>query len=549
MSDILRARAKVISVANIRTASSRLLSVVSRSDAAFVILLSLVFLSLGLVGILHHEMWRDELQAWLIARDSSSLGDLFVNLRYEGHPSLWYLCLYVLSRFTHEPVAMQLLHLALATAVIFLFARFSPFTRLQKVLFSFGYFPFYEYAIISRNYVLGVLFIFAFCALFHRRKSGYLSLFCVLILLANTSIYGLIVAIALALTLPFRGRLNRSIANSSSKVEWRLVSGLLIFALSVVVTLIQTTPPWRAADRAEQKAETTEVVARLSRPPTLARLRLTLMTVWDSYLPLPNVFASEFWNTNILSAAGWRVHNRVGQIFSLGLIGLSLALFIRHPRAFLLYLSGTLGLLLSTYQLYFGTLRHHGHLFIVFIACLWFSGRDTGSKWPALRLARTATFINRHRNKFVTLILCVHLAAGIFAITTDFRKPFSANKELAVFIEKQQMDDVIIVGNPDYAASPLAAYLGRKIYYLEQDDFGSFIVWDHEDMRPREALRKISELISLKNKDVFLVANYDLAISRSDLSITEVARFTNAILRAEQYHLYLIRRAPTQQGN
>jgi len=38
---------------------------VFRNDAAFAALLSLVFLSFGLVGILNHEMWFDELNCTL----------------------------------------------------------------------------------------------------------------------------------------------------------------------------------------------------------------------------------------------------------------------------------------------------------------------------------------------------------------------------------------------------------------------------------------------------------------------------------------------------
>jgi len=149
------------------------------------------------------------------------------------------------------------------------------------------------------------------------------------------------------------------------------------------------------------------------------------------------------------------------------------------------------------------------------------------------------------------IILCVHLAAGIFAMAMDFFKPFSTSKELASFIEKRQMADMLIVGSPDYRTSPLSAYLGRKIYYLERDDFGSFIIWNNKrkQIEPQEALRKISELTRLKNKDVLFVSNYGLETSRSDLSITELAEFTNAILKSEQYHLYLIRRASPQQGN
>ncbi|MEH1854281.1 MAG: hypothetical protein V7L11_22000 [Nostoc sp.] len=46
----------------------------------------LIFSSLGLIGILNHSMWRDELNPWLIVRDSESFGDLITNIHYEGHP-------------------------------------------------------------------------------------------------------------------------------------------------------------------------------------------------------------------------------------------------------------------------------------------------------------------------------------------------------------------------------------------------------------------------------------------------------------------------------
>jgi hypothetical protein len=77
--------------------------------------LLLAFFLLGLLGIFNHAMWRDELNGWLIARDSPSLIDFWNNIRYEGHPILWYACLYLLNQITRNAIAMQLFHLLLAT--------------------------------------------------------------------------------------------------------------------------------------------------------------------------------------------------------------------------------------------------------------------------------------------------------------------------------------------------------------------------------------------------------------------------------------------------
>ena len=51
-----------------------------------------LYLAVNAVLILNHESWRDEAQAWQIARQSG-LKELFEQLKYEGHPCLWYLVL------------------------------------------------------------------------------------------------------------------------------------------------------------------------------------------------------------------------------------------------------------------------------------------------------------------------------------------------------------------------------------------------------------------------------------------------------------------------
>ncbi|MDY7014184.1 MAG: hypothetical protein SVX43_11415, partial [Cyanobacteriota bacterium] len=141
----------------------------SKNRNIFTFFVLAIFLSLGAIGIFNHAMWRDELTIWLIARDSASISEFFQIIRYEPHPPLWYLCVAVLYRLSDNPVIMQVFHLLLGTGVAYLFLRYSPFRPLHKVLFVFGYLPFYEYLIISRNYSLGVLFAFAFCAGFNWR--------------------------------------------------------------------------------------------------------------------------------------------------------------------------------------------------------------------------------------------------------------------------------------------------------------------------------------------------------------------------------------------
>ena len=116
---------------------------------------------IALVGItiLRHELWRDELQAWQIARASHGFENLVHNARYEGHPLLWFALLSPLSHFHAGPGAMQLLQLFIGATTISVAVWRAPFTLFQKLLFVFGYFILYEYGVLTRSYGLGAMLL------------------------------------------------------------------------------------------------------------------------------------------------------------------------------------------------------------------------------------------------------------------------------------------------------------------------------------------------------------------------------------------------------
>ena len=112
------------------------------SENGYAIFISSIFLLSGAILAWNHEMWRDEIQAWLIARDCKTPIELIKVLKnYEGHPGLWHFGLFLLKFITYSPTIMQPYHLMVATITVYLFCRFSPFTRLQKMLFSLATFP------------------------------------------------------------------------------------------------------------------------------------------------------------------------------------------------------------------------------------------------------------------------------------------------------------------------------------------------------------------------------------------------------------------------
>lgn len=64
----------------------------------------LIYSFLIILGVYHHEMWRDELHLWNILSYSGSLTALVHNAAYEGHPLLWHLILWPINKMSIAPI-------------------------------------------------------------------------------------------------------------------------------------------------------------------------------------------------------------------------------------------------------------------------------------------------------------------------------------------------------------------------------------------------------------------------------------------------------------
>src|SRR5690606_9018478 len=98
----------------------------------------LLYLVVAGIALANHEMWADELHSWNIAKGSGSLPELFNNSRYEGHPPLWYIILWCISKFTHNLAAVQGVHFFIAAAPVFFILFFSRIPLVTRILIPFG---------------------------------------------------------------------------------------------------------------------------------------------------------------------------------------------------------------------------------------------------------------------------------------------------------------------------------------------------------------------------------------------------------------------------
>ncbi|MCX5677552.1 MAG: hypothetical protein NTY76_00365 [Candidatus Omnitrophica bacterium] len=474
----------------------------------FPLAFSLVFLLLGFIGIVHHEMWRDELQAWMIARDNTSLAGLVSTVRYEGHPIFWYLGLYAITRFTHNPFAMQVFHILIASAGIWVFARFSPFTKLQKALFAFGFFPFYEYAIKSRGYALGILLLFLFCVFYKDRSKKYILISCVLFIMCQTSVLGLLIAISLQAMLIFELLSDGAFRKNINKLAVAVM--LIIFLAGIAASLWQIMPPGDSTFAANWHLQFDGL-----------RMERIFSLLSRAYLCSPY-----YWCFDLNSGAYQAETLFPNLCLSAALFLFISMLFRSKPKILFLYICGTAVFLTFFYVKYGGFSWHHGHLYILLIACFWLS-----AFYPDTPIRKRLGTI------FVTIILAIHFYQGAMVYAKDYSYPFSASKDAARFIEDSGLKSMLIAGDLDYAVSPIAGYLDKKIYYLREGRFATYVQWD-DTCRKDYDPAKLREEPALQNKKSLLVVNEDLKVLPGYM--TKVKEFTSSMVPDEKYYLYLL---------
>lgn len=145
-----------------------------------------------------HELWFDEAQAWLLARDSGP-AELFVErLRYEGSPGLWHLLLMPFAKAGLPVAALGWIGAACALAGAALLVRRGPFPAWATAGLLVSYPIGYQYAAVARSYTLMPVLLFAVAATWRDREARVGRLAVLLGLLANVSLHGLLVAAALA---------------------------------------------------------------------------------------------------------------------------------------------------------------------------------------------------------------------------------------------------------------------------------------------------------------------------------------------------------------
>lgn len=481
----------------------------------------LLYLIIAAYTMLHHELWGDELHSWNMARDSNSLADLMHHKRYEGHPPIWNLILWLTSKATHSLFWMQVIHLAIATLVVGLILFYAPFPVFARVLLPFGYYFLYEYAILSRNYAIGVLFALLLCMVLKKEfRYRPLLYYTLLLFLSNTHLLALLLAVSLHLywLMHMRG-------NSGKAIVLHALLGILVLLPAALFIL----PP---------SDTDLSIVSSLERwRPD--RALIALQTPLRAFVPLPAWWKYEFWNWQFIleGNAHFKIMKVISPLMALGFILLGLYLLKGSRKSQALFGVNTILTFMAGFIYPLGTQRYTGFIFIGFIVAYW--------------LHCYYKPVSRSKSKIIAVLLAIQMIAGIFIVAKDSSLPFSN------FYRTKELLGKVPPGKPVvteyWALIAGSAYLDRPFYCIDLQQQKSFIMWDAGmaamTKKPSRYYDGFTAFFSKHSvKEVYFFSASSPEILRSidarlfsSFRVLEVAKIEGAIEKWSNLYLYRIR--------
>jgi len=485
-----------------------------RPDRVFAAVVLCAYLPLALFAIWHHEMWRDELHCWLVARDAATPWAVVQGRAYDGQPPLWYLLLWLLQRATMDPRAMQAVHVAIACAVVWVFAAYAPLPRWMRALFPFGYFLAYEYVALSRCYGLALLLALLVCIRHPWRFERPLATSLLLAALALTTTVGTMVvaAYAAALGIEWIGMLRRR-----ERLAWR---ASMPIASALAAGLFAAACTWPPAD---------STVAHVGWPKEMpddtapTRLLVGLFPV-----PHDDFF---FWNSNALM--WWDPFRRVAVWVSIAVAAWIVFLLWRERTAAILFGLGSLLLVALFALVYGGDVRHHGFFYVLFLMATWIAR----ARGKALRAT-------------LAVVLLAQIAGTPIALYWDGKYVFSSGKRAADALRADGLADALLVAEMDYPAIAVLGQLGPHAvaYSPRTGRTFSYVKWTRDrkwEPTDEQTLDYTERLGRERGQDPVLVMNRPLLPELVDgRRVVRLAELYDSMIEEENFYLYRVRSTP-----
>ena len=480
--------------------------------------------------LLFHESWRDEAQAWLIARDLNII-DIFVQMKYEGHPVIWYLILAPFAKLGLPYIFVKIVSWLICNIAVWLILKKAPFNLILKILFIFSMPMIYLYPSISRSYCLIPLAITLVAIYFGQRHEKPIQYILSILFLANTHVimYGMV---GILLLLFYIEELIQNRKTNSKEQKKKVYISLIVIIVGLILTLIP--------------------------------ILISMTTNTDVSLTS---------NTSIFENTKSKMENAYGKIMT-GCFGenelilkiMAIALIIllcyeiryHFKNALVIICTEGLQFLIYTY-VYMGSEQRVSTLILLMMFIFWIQN-DKKEKTVNINknekeLVNNQKYLKRQKRKeqltnvaeyILVFVLIINIVNGIDAVNKGIKTNYSSAYETSKWIKDNLEDDSIFICTSMPLSSAIIPYIGKDVFWSPQTlDYFSFTTWD-EDYRTGYSLRDLQKRVKDNfeiDQNLYLIYTYDF--NEETMSSLEeqgyiIKMYESNIAEKEEYAIYKI---------
>ena len=415
------------------------------------ITLTFLYAVCTIIFVLHHEIWADEAQVWLIAKNLSVFDfSLFKHLVNEGHPSFFYLLVMPFAKLNFPVATMQFLCWLSSVVSVFLLLTYSPFNKLTKIaiIISGGFL--YFFPVIARSYSILPLLVFLLAIVYP--KSGKHSFWYAILLVLTANTHVIMYAFVFGLGILFVYENIERLKNFDKKI---LTSSLIIIlGLAAVVLQLCTTMSSNGAIT----FDTNNCLLNFIRTVSVFFLNAT-----------DTVFVSAYSDYKITAAN--IVFASLEAVICLILL---VRLFFYDKKISVICLFGIV-FQFFIYIFSYKVMLYQTRIFSAYLIILF-------GYWAANASTQKIKLFD---NIVILLFFVLTCWCGIKSAILDYTYNYSSAKETAEFIKNNIAQDSLII--PNLEACPLAVYLylpQYKFYSAYTDKQIKYMIWYKQMIRP-----------------------------------------------------------------
>lgn len=428
---------------------------VKNKDRIFVIGFTLLYAIVTAILAFHHENWRDENQVWLLCKNLS-IPDLLVQLKYEGHPIVWFALVYPFAQLGVSCKIVNILSWIIMVISVYLILKKAPFGKLAKLAIILTYPMMFQYVIVGRNYSLIILFVVLICLMDKSRKQHPIIYGVLLGLLANTHL--IMVGFVCMITITFylyELIINRK--NNTPEENKKILKGFLVVVAAGILLLIQLVRSLTVASELPKEWD------------FISLIRDTILNLFNygKALPLYSDYGRYIFNfiLVVLIAVGiWEYRKQT--IVFLGAI------------VFQCMIYSILGIM----ERYMAI-----SILIIMLYTMW-SAANKREIIQDKKIKKQFNYIIVMFEVMLIIISALSISNVINIYKNDYKYNYSSSKELADYINENVEQNSIMIADRDAEVSSVIPYIenGSKFWNIRTKQYYTYVTWNWDREREIE---------------------------------------------------------------